>query len=168
MIPAKTRLAMDRWRPGLARYSSRRLVRRLPWAPLATILVALACGGPLAWPQQQSTSRPLVISPTRGTASDLDVNSMGNSVDTIFRERRLRQLIAAQHKAMVSDTDKLLKLVIEFNAEIDNSTPAALTPEQLRMVAEIERLAHSVKDKMRSSVQVTPAILEDDPPLRRR
>jgi len=168
MNPAEARFAMDKWRPERVPHSSRRLIGRLPWAPLATILVALACGGSFAWPQQQSTSRPLVISPTRGSASDLDINTVGNSADTIFRERRLRQLIAAQHKAMVSDTDKLLKLVVEFNAEIDHATPAALTPEQLRMVAEIERLARSVKDKMRSSVQVTPGILEDDPPPRRR
>jgi hypothetical protein len=80
----------------------------------------------------------------------------------------LRQLIAAQHKAMVSDTDKLLKLVIQFNAEIDNSTPAALTPEQLRMVAEIEKLAHSVKDKMRTSAPEVPGFVDDAPRLRRR
>ena len=168
MNSAETRLAMDKWRPGLVRHSSRRIARRLLWASGLALLVGLGFGGPFALPQQQSTSRPLAIDQTRGAVSDVDINSIGNSTDTIFRERRLRQLIAAQHKAMVSDTDKLLKLVIEFNAEIDNLTPAALTPQQIRMVAEIEKLAHSVKDKMGTSVQVTPGFVEDEPPLRRR
>ena len=66
----------------------------------------------------------------------------------------MRQLNEAQHKAMVSDTDKLLKLVTEFNAEIGSTNPESLTPEQLRKVAEIEKLAHSVKEKMRLSAGI--------------
>ncbi len=77
----------------------------------------------------------------------------GNVGDPVFMERRLRQLNAAQHKSMVSDTDRLVKLVKELHAEIGSSTPKALTDEQLRKVAEIEKLAHSVKDKMRITVQ---------------
>jgi hypothetical protein len=168
MNPAETRLAMDERRPGLVRHSSRRMACRLHWVPWLTLLVVSACGGRFASPQLQSTPRTTVIDPGRGSASDADINSVGNSADIIFRERRLRQLIAAQHKAMVSDTDKLLKLVIQFNAEIDNSTPAALTPEQLRMVAEIEKLAHSVKDKMRTSAPEVPGFVDDAPRLRRR
>ena len=63
----------------------------------------------------------------------------------------MRQINAAQHKAMVSDADRLLKLVTELNAEIGRSIPEALTPEQRRKVAEIEKLAHSVKEKMRTA-----------------
>ncbi len=75
----------------------------------------------------------------------------------------MRQLSAAQHKAMVSDTDKLLRLVTELNAEINSTYPASLTLEQLRKVAEIEKLAHSVRDKMRTSVVGAPTFLDSGP-----
>jgi hypothetical protein len=70
-----------------------------------------------------------------------------------LREKRMQQLSAAQHKALVSDTDRLLKLASELNAEIGNGNTGSLTPEQLRKVAEIEKLAHSVKDKMSQPVK---------------
>jgi hypothetical protein len=71
----------------------------------------------------------------------------------IFYQKRLQMLNAAQHQSMVADTDKLLKLVADLNSQINTSNSKSLTPEQLRMVAEIEKLAHSVKDKMRLSVR---------------
>jgi hypothetical protein len=54
---------------------------------------------------------------------------------------------------MVSDTNKLLKLVNELNAEIGQTNPDSLTPSQLQKVAEIEKLAHNVRDKMSTSVR---------------
>ena len=71
----------------------------------------------------------------------------------IYYEKRLQMLNAAQHQSMVADTDRLLKLVAALNAQVNTSNSSALTPEQLRMVAEIEKLAHNVKDKMRMSVR---------------
>ena len=71
----------------------------------------------------------------------------------IFEERRLQALNAAQHKAVVDDTDKLVKLVAELNKEISSSNARSLTPQQLQMVAEIEKLAHNVRDKMRMTIR---------------
>src|SRR5579862_5303013 len=70
-----------------------------------------------------------------------------------FYEKRLQVLNAAQHKSMVADTDRLLKLVSDLNAQINGNNSNTLTQDQLRMVAEIEKLAHSVRDKMRMSVR---------------
>ena len=80
----------------------------------------------------------------------------------IQNERLLRALNADRQKSLVSDTNKLLRLVNELNAEIARTNPNALTEAQLRKVAEIEKLAHNVKDKMSTSVGGTPAFL---PPL---
>jgi hypothetical protein len=79
------------------------------------------------------------------------MESMGTT--PVFYEKRLQMLNAAQHQAMVADTDRLLKLVADLNSQINSSHSNALTPDQLRMVADIEKLAHSVKDKMRMSVR---------------
>ncbi len=73
--------------------------------------------------------------------------------DPVYQERRLRQLALETHKSMVSDTDKLLELVTELNSEISAKNPGSLTPEQLRKIAQIEKLAHSVKQKMGNTLQ---------------
>jgi hypothetical protein len=96
---------------------------------------------------------------------DLDHPLAGNPGDPVFMERRMQQLNAVQHKSMVADTDKLLKLVTELNAEINSTNSNALTPAQLRKVIEIEKLAHSVKDKMRTSVRGAPDYQDNTPLL---
>ena len=131
----------------------------------AALLLALLAAAP-CWGQTNSGASQTPGIGQRSTlsqrtvAADMDQSLAGGSVDSIYQERRLRQLSVAQHKAMVSDTDKLVKLVNELNAEINRTYPAALTPEQNRKVAEIEKLAHSVKDKMRTSLQGTPGFLD--------
>ena len=138
---------------------------RYPLRGLALFLV-LWCGGTLLAQQPMPGGNgPISSRPIRTAPSELDQIPSGGLNSPVFQERRLRQLGVAQHNAMVSDTDKLLKLVTELNKEIDNSFPAALTPDQLRMAAEIEKLARSVKDKMRNSVQGTPAFLDERAPL---
>ena len=83
---------------------------------------------------------------------DLDdqIQTAGTSV---FYEKRIKMLNAEQHKSMVADTDRLVKLVADLNSEINNSKSSLLTPDQLRTVAEIEKLAHNIRDKMRMSVR---------------
>ena len=78
---------------------------------------------------------------------------IGAPVNYIFYEKRIQLLNAEQHKSMVADTDRLVKLVADLNAQIASSKASTFTPEQLRTVAEIEKLAHNVRDKMRMSVR---------------
>lgn len=83
--------------------------------------------------------------------------------DPAMAARRMRAMNADRQKSMVSDTDRLLKLVKELNSEIENSNPAALTPVQLRKITDIERLARNVKDKMSVSFTGGPAYEETVP-----
>jgi hypothetical protein len=73
--------------------------------------------------------------------------------DPFQDERRLRALNAERQKAMVIDTERLLRLVTELNAEISAADSGTLTVAQLRKLAEIEKLARSVKEKMSTSVR---------------
>ena len=75
----------------------------------------------------------------------------------------MRQLNEAQHKSMVSDTDKLLRLATELTSEINSTNPTSLNSDQLRKIAEIEKLARSVKDKMRISLQGAPGYMDATP-----
>lgn len=73
-------------------------------------------------------------------------------------EKRLRALNAERQRSMVADTNKLLKLAQELEGEINRESPDALTPNQLRKVADIEKLAHSIKEKMSTSVRGAPEV----------
>jgi len=55
-----------------------------------------------------------------------------------------------RQKRLVSDTGKLLTLTNQLKAEIAESGSDNLTPDMLRQMDEIEKLARSVKNKMRN------------------
>ncbi len=167
MNSAGTRRAVEEPRPGIARLSGvgpRHSVRSLLWLALLLAPAALLCGGQSAG--QQISKYSLEGSQgSRNSMPGADQNFGGNGGDPVLEERRLRGLNAALHKSMVSDTEKLLKMVTELNAEIGSTSPASLTPEQLRKVAEIEKLAHSIKDKMSTSVRGAPGLRDDSSPI---
>ena len=75
--------------------------------------------------------------------------------NSTFQTRRIRELNVERQKEMVADTDKLLKLTAELNTDIAQTHNTSFTPDQLRMLARIEKLAKSVKDKMSNPVQGT-------------
>jgi hypothetical protein len=77
-------------------------------------------------------------------------------LDPVMAARRMKMLNNERHRALISDCDKLLKLATELNDEIARSNSGALTPEQLRKVAEIEKLAHGVREKMTMTI-VSPS-----------
>jgi hypothetical protein len=51
--------------------------------------------------------------------------------------------------ALKADTDKLFKLASELKASVDKSNENTLSVEVVKKAEEIEKLAHSVKDKMK-------------------
>ncbi len=73
-----------------------------------------------------------------------------------FSEKRLRAMNADRQKSMVSDTEKLLKLARQLDAEIASNPTDELTPEETRKLAEIEKLARNVKSKMAQSFAGAP------------
>ena len=71
-------------------------------------------------------------------------------------EKRVLMLNAARQKSLVSDTEKLLRLAKELNDEMAGADSATMTDAQLRKVAEIGKLAKSVKEKMSFSTGAYP------------
>jgi hypothetical protein len=87
------------------------------------------------------------VSPTGHTASP-----MGRPADPLeammaARTRAERNLDRQKH--LENDTKRLLVLANELNTEIASSSIETMTPEMVRKMNEIEKLARSVKDKMR-------------------
>jgi hypothetical protein len=126
----------------------------------AVLLFVLPLGGQTPASNNNGSQVPHHITVPDIERQPLDSVGVGTP---IFYEKRLQMLNAAQHRSMVADTDRLLKLVSDLNSQINSSKTNQLTAEQLRMVAEIEKLAHSVKDKMRMSVR--SAVNSDVNPL---
>jgi hypothetical protein len=170
MNSAEIELAMDESRPRFVRASAGKSSHGagpVLWpALLLALFLALPWGLALAQSSSQQTGTGQLSShPLRPDPVDLDSNQNGDGSDPVFQQRRLRQLNDARHKSIVSDADKLLKLVTELNSEISSTTPASLTPEQLRKVAAIEKLARNVRDEMRSPVNGMPAFVDSAHPL---
>lgn len=81
--------------------------------------------------------------------------------------RQLRAMNVDRQKTIVSDTDKLLKLAQELNSEIETTPENELTPMQVRKIADIERLAKNVKQKMSISLVGGPTFHDPIPtPIR--
>jgi hypothetical protein len=56
---------------------------------------------------------------------------------------------AERRKQIADDSARLLKLATDLKAEVDKTTKDTLSLNVIRKADEIEKLAHSVKDKMR-------------------
>lgn len=83
--------------------------------------------------------------------------------DPLLAKRQAVLLNAQRQKNMISDADKLLKLATELKAEIDAGNPDSLSTEQLNKIARIEKLAHSVKEKMSITIGSGPTITDAFP-----
>jgi hypothetical protein len=131
------------------------LVAALPVC--ATMLLALLpvwpCSAQNGPPLTHTTMIPHPIGERGNDNGDGDLTGAPPSDN----EKFLRALNAARQKSLVSDTNKLLRLVNELNVEIARANTGSLTATQLHKVAEIEKLAHNVKDRMSTSVRGTPA-----------
>lgn len=80
-----------------------------------------------------------------------DVNSPFDEDEARSRITHDMEKKAAKERvaALKRDTDKLLKLSVELKAYVDKSDENVLSLDVVRKAEEIEKLAKSVKDKMR-------------------
>jgi hypothetical protein len=125
---------------------------RILLAISAAVVVAAAGNGRCRAQQSSMGSQPL--STPHGFPQDAaPFSTNSDPIDDVQAEKRMTALNAERQKSMISDSAKLLKLANELNGEIAQSNTSELTPAQLRMVAEIEKLAHNVRDKMSMSIR---------------
>jgi hypothetical protein len=125
---------------GTGRASTR--VRNLHVAIWLAAIIALLAGAQ-EFPPSQAPSQ----------ASRIGRNPYGPPAapDPLYEDRRLNALNADRHKSMVTDTEKLLRLAKQLDEEIAANTTDGLTSKEMKEVAEIEKLARNVKEKMARS-----------------
>jgi hypothetical protein len=66
-----------------------------------------------------------------------------------MEEEQAKMRNIERQKRLVEDTAKLLELANELKAEVDKSDKNTLSLDVVRKADEIEKLAHSVKEKMK-------------------
>jgi hypothetical protein len=136
-------------------------IRREPGVlgPRRTIRFALGLALVLGIPVAGQSPCPQFPSTNNGKSGRNypDSNSQFGG-DQAADPKRMRVLNAERQKELVSDTQKLLQLARELNAEVSDANAGAMTDAQLRKVAEIAKLARSVKEKMSFSVGGYPPL----------
>jgi len=123
---------------------------------VGALMAVLGC---LSWGQYSPTDASPPGSQLGRQSTGFSDSPNGNPFSS---EKRIRALNADRHKSMVSDTEKLLRLARQLDAEIASNPTGALTPEELHKVGDIEKLAHNVKTKMAQSFGEGP---EFKPPV---
>ena|SRR5438067_1872306 len=73
-----------------------------------------------------------------------------NSEDVRLRHEREKALNTKRQEDIKRDTDKLLKLATELKDNVDKTTENVLSLEVIKKAEEIEKLAKSVRDKMKA------------------
>lgn len=127
---------------------------RMGWGRAVAALVlsaAMACHS-----RAQFTPNPRIQVPSRPGFGD------GSNLDPLSQAKRMKALNADRHKSMVSDTEKLVKLARQLDAEIASNPTDGLTPEEVQKLQAIEKLARNVKTKMAQSFAPGP---EFKPPI---
>ena len=74
-----------------------------------------------------------------------DENEAREQIEHDMVKKAAKERVAA----LKSDTDKLLKLSVELKAFVDKSDENVLSLDVIKKAEEIEKLAKSVKDKMK-------------------
>jgi hypothetical protein len=69
--------------------------------------------------------------------------------DSQRTDQQEKMRIVARQKRIVADSDKLLLLATDLKARIDKSGATTLSVDEIKKTEEIEKLAHSLKERLK-------------------
>lgn len=73
-----------------------------------------------------------------------------NPIEAQAARQRLKLMDEQRQKQLIEDTNKLVSLANELKEEVDKSTKDTLSLSVIRKAEQIEKLAKSVKEKMKA------------------
>jgi nitric oxide reductase activation protein len=112
-------------------------------------MLALTAAG---WGQQtsgQGSGHGTTSPPAPPSLSPAGPGDTGVSPQMEQDQAKMRN--ADRQKQLVSDTQRLLALAQELKVDVDKSNKDTLSLDVIRKADEIEKLAHSVKEKMKGN-----------------
>jgi hypothetical protein len=126
-----------------------------PWIIVATAF----CLAPLVAQAQSTSQTPLTNPPPRPTGILLpavnripDANDQMEMRDQKNKTQNFAAANAERKKQIADDTTRLLKMAADLKEEVEKTSKDTLSLNVIRKADEIERLAHSVKEKMKLTV----------------
>ncbi|HTX76933.1 MAG TPA: hypothetical protein VMD29_12065 [Terracidiphilus sp.] len=76
--------------------------------------------------------------------------------DSSIEARQAKMLNVERQRVIVADTDRILQLARELNADANADTPTMSQVERMRKADEIEKLAKIVREKMTNAIGMPP------------
>lgn len=98
-----------------------------------------------------TVSKGQVVPPSQQTPGSSPLGRT-NEPDPLAERMRQQQAIARtteRQKKLVADTNKLLELATELKTDVDKTNKDVLSVDVIKKADEIEKLAHSVKERMK-------------------
>jgi hypothetical protein len=131
------------------------MMRAVRWFSCACLFLVVS----LTASPQSNSQTPLNNPPPRPTGILLpaanrppDANDQMEMREQQTKKQNFSAANAERKKQIADDTAKLLKLAADLKEEVDKTSKDTLSLNVIRRADEIERLAHSVKEKMKLSV----------------
>lgn len=89
-----------------------------------------------------------LIGATLVTAGSAKIGE-GQMVPSHLMMEQQKMRVAERQKQLVADTDKLLSLTTALKEQVNESDKNILSLDMIRKAEEIEKLAHSLKERMK-------------------
>jgi hypothetical protein len=105
-------------------------------------------GNGQTWPQIRKDQQPEYPPDSISRPNEIP-SKKGDPVARRMEQERLRQANKERQARLKEDTDKLLKLANELKASVDRTNENVLSLDVIKKAEEIEKLAKSVKDRMK-------------------
>jgi hypothetical protein len=109
------------------------------------VLLSLLAFQEVSFAQQPQPQPPPIMRPNG------PVEEPGPSIPTQVQKEMEKRANAQRQAELKRDTDRLLKLSTELKDYVDKTNENVLSLEVIKKAEEIEKLAHSVKTKMKGS-----------------
>ena len=128
-------------------------MRLLQVAIVGMILVtagSVRVSGGQTFPQQPTPGQRQSQVPGMPSKPTIGINpDEPDPIDAHRAESQAKLQNTDRQKRLVADTDKLLALATDLKAQVAKSTKDTLSVDVIKKADEIEKLAHSVKERMK-------------------
>src|SRR5262249_19610145 len=91
--------------------------------------------------------RPLPVYPL----PPVDMSISADSMPPPMQRRLQQELVRERQLALKRDTDQLLDMATELKQNVDGTSPAILSLDVIRKAEKIEKLAKSIREKMKGN-----------------